>query len=317
MSALIQADRPTYVGQVLDEQELFEQSLPRRLVHRAAVSEVLLTGFQPDGDSFRVGAQWPRGHSYYGAVAGRWHDPMLFAEAVRQVGLFLAHEELGVPFGSHFVTDSTSFEMTEEGARLADGPANIVLEVTFGDVMRRRGTVTAYAYHVTAYRDGERIGAGHLSAQVIADRIYQRLRGDRLGARPPGTVPAAVNPQLVGRGVGFDVVLAPAPTGATPMLRVDPRHPVLFDHPVDHVPGMVLLEAARQTALAELGCPEGLLTACAASFSRYVEFDSPCLITSSGPRPDADGEYELGVDFEQDRAVVGSCRVGIHTGTAQ
>ncbi|WP_237720288.1 ScbA/BarX family gamma-butyrolactone biosynthesis protein [Streptomyces xiaopingdaonensis] len=296
---------------MLDEPELFEQSVPRRLVHRDAVSEVLLTGFRRSSGIFRVGVQWPRGHSYYGAVAGRWHDPMLFAEGIRQVGLFLAHQELDVPLGSHFVTDNTWFTMTEKGARLADGPANIVLEVAFSEVVRRRGSVTAYAYDVTAYRDGERIGAGHLSAQVIADRIYRRLRGDRLGARPPAGVPSAVSPRLVGRSTGFDVVLAP---GTPTVLRVDASHPVLFDHPVDHVPGMVLLEAARQKALAELGRPEGLLTDCAAAFTRYVEFNSPCLVKSSPPRRKAAGQYELAVDFEQEGAVVGSCRVGIEEG---
>ncbi|MDQ8706880.1 ScbA/BarX family gamma-butyrolactone biosynthesis protein [Streptomyces sp. LHD-70] len=313
MSALLQADRPASESLLPEEPELFEQTVPRTLVHRAAVSEVLLTGFRPTGaDAYRVGAQWSRGHSYYGAVAGRWHDPMLFAESIRQIGLFLAHEALQVPLGAHFVTDTTSFEMTEDGARIGARPAHVCLDVMFRDVVRRGSSVKSYAYDVVAHRDGVPIGTGRLSAQIIAPGIYRRLRGERLGARPSHTVPAPLRPALVGRDAESDVVLADGPVGGVRTLRADASHPVLFDHPVDHIPGMVLLEAARQAALAELGCPEGLLVSGSASFDRYVEYDSPCLVTSSAPCTDAAGHRQVDVDFRQSGVLAGTCRVAIH-----
>ncbi|MFE0106928.1 ScbA/BarX family gamma-butyrolactone biosynthesis protein [Streptomyces sp. NPDC059009] len=313
MSALIQADRPANEHHMPDEAELFEQTVPRTLVHRAAVSEVLLTGFRTAGDdAYRIGAQWSRGHSYYGSVAGRWHDPMLFAESIRQVALFLAHEALRVPLGSHFATDSTWFDMTEDGARIGSRPAHVSLDVTLRDVVRRRGVVKSYAVDVIAHRDGARVGSGHLSTQVIPPGVYERLRGGRLGARPSHVVPPSVRPQLVGREAELDVVLADGPAVGVRTLRADASHPVLFDHPVDHVPGMVLMEAARQAALAELGRPDGLLLAGAASFDQYVEHDSPCLVTSSAPRQDATGRQQLSVEFRQAGERVGSCKVAIH-----
>ena len=313
MSALLQADRPANELLMPEDPELFEQTVPRTLVHRAAVSEVLLTGFRATGaDAYRVGAQWSRGHSYYGAVAGRWHDPMLFAESIRQVGLFLAHEALQVPLGAHFVTATTSFDITADGARIGPGPAHICLDVTFRDVVRRRGTVKSYAYDVIAHRDGVPIGTGQLSAQVMAPGVYQRVRGDRLGARPAPAVPAPLPPRLVGRDAEADVVLADGPVPGVRTLRADASHPVLFDHPVDHMPGMLLLEAARQVALAELDCPDGLLLSGTASFERYVEYDSPCLVTSSAPRPDGQGRRLLDVDFRQSGTLAGTCRVAIH-----
>ena len=66
------ADRP-----VTDDADLFLQTVPRTLVHRAAVSEVLMTGLRVLGDaSFRLGAHWPREHSFYSPVARRWQDPI-------------------------------------------------------------------------------------------------------------------------------------------------------------------------------------------------------------------------------------------------
>ncbi|MCX3063658.1 ScbA/BarX family gamma-butyrolactone biosynthesis protein [Streptomyces beihaiensis] len=318
MSALIQADRPTAGGHVPPEPELFEQTVRRSVVHRAAVSEVLLTGFRPNvGETYRFGVQWPRGHSYYGAVAGRWHDPMIFAESIRQVGFYLAHEVLDVPYGTHFISDTTSFRMAEEGCRLAVGPAHVLLEATLTKVARRREAVTAYAYEVTARRDGRIVGTGRMSAQLLPKRIYQRLRGAHLTARPALTVPAPVNPRLVGRSAAFDVVLAEGPEDRTHVLRIDGSHPVLFDHPVDHVPGMVLLEAARQSALAGLERPDGLLVSADASFTKYVEFDEPCLITHAPPVPEGDGCHRLDVRFQQAGAPVGRCDVVIRDGAAR
>ncbi|WP_407804118.1 AfsA-related hotdog domain-containing protein, partial [Staphylococcus aureus] len=35
----------------------------------------------------------------------------------------------------------------------------------------------------------------------------------------------------------------------------DPRNHSLFDHPVDHIPGMILFEAARQALRFHIGNP--------------------------------------------------------------
>ncbi|WP_330349516.1 AfsA-related hotdog domain-containing protein [Streptomyces sp. NBC_00582] len=61
-------------------------------------------------------------------------------------------------------------------------------------------------------------------------------------------------------------------------LRNDVSHTLLFDHPVDHVPGLVLLEAAHQAAQA-VASPTPLdVTHIAIGYERYVEFDEPCWI---------------------------------------
>ncbi|MFF9815308.1 ScbA/BarX family gamma-butyrolactone biosynthesis protein [Streptomyces sp. NPDC014006] len=313
MNSLLQADRPHF-GERRDP-GLFEQTVPRSLVHRAAVSEVLLTGWETVHDDHRLGAQWSRTHSYYGAVDGRWHDPMLFAETIRQACLLLAHEALDVPMGSGFLTESTGFEVDEEQVRLSRParPAHVVLDMRLSHIQRRAGVVSRYGYDVVAHRDGERLGSGRLKGKCTSQAVYRRLRGDRIDARPPHTTTAPVDPRLVGRDRESDVVLgACADAGAHP-LRIVPEHPVLFDHPVDHVPGMVLMEAARQAGLLALGAPRGLLVACEAQFRRYVEFDLPCLVSADEPEHDGRGRHTLTVRFLQDGFEAGTCRVAILT----
>lgn len=55
--------------------------------------------------------------------------------------------------------------------------------------------------------------------------------------------PVRVAPQ---NRVLSDVILGPA--GATAALIVDQGHPFFYDHPLDHVPGLLLIEAAMQLA---------------------------------------------------------------------
>src|ERR1044072_9443467 len=62
----------------------FQQTVPRLLVHRAAVSEVFITDLQvADEQTSHIGAPWPRAHSFFGPKM-RLHDPMLLAETIRQ-----------------------------------------------------------------------------------------------------------------------------------------------------------------------------------------------------------------------------------------
>ncbi|WP_371670843.1 hypothetical protein OG985_26425 [Streptomyces sp. NBC_00289] len=320
MSPLKQAVRPDSLTPG-KEAELFERTVPRGLVHRSAVSEVLLTGLRPSGrDKYHIGAQWARGHCYYGPVAGRWHDPMLLGESIRQAGLLLAHEALGIPLDHRFLTQSTSFEMTEKGARLAGAPADIVLCVKLRDIRCRGAYVSSFALDVLAHRGGELMGRGQAASDCVGPAVYRRLRGARAEARPSYTLIRAVQPELVGRLSEFDVVLGRSEVedaeglGDVHLLRVDASHPVLFDHPVDHVPGMLLLEAARQAALAALGLPRGLLVGCEATFERYVEFDSPCLVSAGKPTTDAEGRRTLTVQFHQSGSVAATCEVSILDG---
>jgi 2-oxo-3-(phosphooxy)propyl 3-oxoalkanoate synthase len=110
----------------------------------------------------------------------------------------------------------------------------------------------------------------------------------RTPARPPAVVSAA--PVLVGRRLQGNVVIgddaarergapeSPAPVGHD--IVVDQANPCFFDHPLDHVPGQLLLEACRQSAIVAavresfMPRPSCLVTACRVSFSDFVELDA-------------------------------------------
>ncbi|MFJ8754750.1 ScbA/BarX family gamma-butyrolactone biosynthesis protein [Streptomyces sp. NPDC102441] len=292
-------------------------TVPRQYVHRASVSEVLLTGWEAAADrvaggaeSFVVRAEWPRGHSLFSQVAG-YQDPMLLIESVRQIGSLLSHAEFGAPFGHQFLMWGMSFATTAEMLVAGPAPTEVELHTVCSDVVRRGKTLSSMRYDVTAVVDGAALATGRAGFSCTSPAVHRRLRGDR--PTSTGYLPGRpIDPARVGRNDAGHVVLAEDRTGAGPHrwgLRVDTTHPIFFDHPVDHVPGMVLLEAARQAAHASTGMPDALVVALDSTFTRYVELDAPCLIEASPSRPDASGGVRVTVEGTQQGQAVYSAEL--------
>jgi hypothetical protein len=256
-------------------------TVPRELVHRAAVAEVMLTGWERLGDThFAVTAQWPRGHSFFTPVDGGHHDPLIAAETIRQAGALLSHAEFGVPFGHQFLMEELTLTVCPEELWIGRAPAALELDVTCKEVRKRGKRLTGMCYETTVLREGRPAAEGRISFSVVAPAVYRRLRPERVFSAGHRAIAltAPLAPQSVGRLSPADVVLSPTGDPNRWQLRVDTRHPVLFDHQVDHVPGMVLLEAARQAATAVLGGSSILPLGLDCEFTKYAELDLPCLI---------------------------------------
>lgn len=123
--------------------ERFHARVGRELVHRLAVSEVFLTGVQRHSDTeFRVFAQWPRWHVFYGFRDGRV-DSAIVAETLRQLTVLIAHTGLGVPLGQQFLMPRMTADLTP-GARLDPSvPSDVTVAVLVsgckGGASSRRG----------------------------------------------------------------------------------------------------------------------------------------------------------------------------------
>ena len=90
-------------------------------------------------------------------------------------------------------------------------------------------------------------------------------------------------------------------------LRVDTLHPVYFDHPVDHVPGALLLGAAFQAAYAavhEAGQPlqQFLPVEIDGRFIHFVELGDPCEVTARPAAEAAPGRKQVEVTIQQQGA---------------
>jgi hypothetical protein len=266
-------------------------TVAREYVHRAALSEVLLTSWERAGaDSFTVGAQWPRSHGFYTAEHDM-HDPLLLCETVRQCGMLLSHTGYGLPLGHHIGWSRLQFALNPHAMRTGAKPAEITLHVTCSDVRYYRSVPASMTMHIDAVRDDSLLGWASIRFGNYSPALYERLRAGRADAsRMTESAPIPPDPvsrSAAGRRQSQDIVLAPTQERWRWQLRVDTAHPVLFDHPLDHVPGMLLLESVRQAGHA-LEPSRGTMmpTAMDVSFNRYVEFDTPCWIEAEAVSPE-------------------------------
>ncbi|GDY59503.1 adhesin [Streptomyces violaceusniger] len=291
----------------------FSQTVPRELVHRLSLAEVFLTGvLARDEDTLDIGVQIPRSHAFYRDTAGCRHvyDPMVLVEAVRQSLLMLGHDLFENPFGTKFILRDIALRDADITAlAVRDVPTEVVLRCRIVRRFRGREGLKGARLSYTALI-GDRVAAtleGSMSWLTPAQ--WQATREDvraTLGLPVQATFTACepgprIGAALVDRKDATNVVISPIqlqrpPDGGemgTARLLVDTSHPVLFDHPLDHVPGMLTLEAFRQLGIATavetgaLPSASAVLTGLKARFTGFGELDLP--ITCESVRGKATG----------------------------
>lgn len=265
-----------------------DSGAPMELVHKSSERDVFPTGWRRTSDTgFVVTAQLPHDHPFFTPVHGDHDDPLLIVEIMRQITLLITHAGFDVPVGHHFLLNSMDFAFLPE--RLRTGTATeLTAGVRCSEIGRRAGHLARMRSDVELRLASGRVvatGVGRIG--VMSPAVYRRLRGD-LPTDAGGPVPRGIPKDLVSRADDRDVVLAPGPATdtATWELRVDTTHPTFFGHPNDHVPGMLLLEAARQAANA-LAAPAPFVPASGGiTFDRYADLGLPCVIRALETDPD-------------------------------
>ncbi|MBO8185851.1 ScbA/BarX family gamma-butyrolactone biosynthesis protein [Streptomyces spirodelae] len=292
-----------------------QTALPQELVHKHNKDEVLLTDWRKiDAERFEVTARWPRDHGFYLSDQGV-HDPLMLAETVRQLLPLLSHVAYDVPLGHHLIWGDFTYSADAEALRARDRLAEVRLVVQCSSVTGRGGRAAGMLLRAEIFRGRERVGEAATRFSIQNPAVYKRLRGAQgdvrqamADAAPPALpVPA----QWVGRTSPYDVVLSPGGAPGRWQLCVDTSHPALFDHPVDHVPGMLLLEAARQASQL-IAYPQPVVpVAMRTEFYRYVEFNAPAWVEGQALSTDAERRSRVRITVRQNDTVCCSTDVTV------
>ncbi|MFI5736620.1 ScbA/BarX family gamma-butyrolactone biosynthesis protein [Kribbella sp. NPDC051587] len=264
------------------------------LVRKDKSEEALVTDWRELPDLVQeVVTTWPQSHAFY--TEGDHFTPLLFTESLRQALALLSHRVHSIPLGHRLGWEQISSWILPTALDVQGSARKVTLLVSHPSVTRRRMGSVYLVSRIDAVSDGRRIGGAEVRYSAHPPAIYDRLRGPYSSAKDAFSKAIAltppVDPALVGRSSTRNVVLTPLNQPLSWQLRVDTTHSVLFDHPHDHVPGMVLLEAAAQAAQASLPTPVAT-TRFDTQFLRYVEFDQPCHVTAT---PAANGVVHVTV----------------------
>jgi hypothetical protein len=288
----------------------YDSCVARTLVHKEAVSEVLLTDAHRIGDNrFTVAAQWPRDHVLFSPGGEGTSDPLLWIETIRQTAIYLSHRFYGVPLGHPFILVSVDFTIDNPlPPGVGSGPLSITLDATCEEV-KREANHLVMAVEASVLVNGRRAGRLGMQWQAVTPRMYALIRNRRTPTTPGADAPSVhatvpVPPEAIGRRHDRDVLLSGAiGTDRAWNLRLDTEHPVLFDHGSDHIPGVALIEACRQAAALALASdsPTGpgpcmwVLRSGAFSFESFGDLTLPVVIVARPGEVAADGTRDIRV----------------------
>jgi 2-oxo-3-(phosphooxy)propyl 3-oxoalkanoate synthase len=302
----IKAIRPTDVTPLS-----FDRTIDRKLVHRAAVSEVFLTDIRKvDETTVLIGAQLPRCHGYFGDHS-KWQahiDPLLLLEVARQATLGSAHA-LNVPKDTILISSESELKIYDIDVFRDQGyPTPVQIENIFDWTAMRDGVARAGLCKQIMSVNGV-TGATHWSSgRLMSYGQLEILRTEQRGEAPPWTAQMmnrsagiALPPEKVGRYNPVNVVLARLEVQGD-MLEATIAPPwqnrALFDHSYDHLTMQILTEAARQLAMialsrgADTADCHWSMTTIRGNFDNFAEIDLPAIIKTRMPEQKS-GEVAL------------------------
>ena len=268
----------------------YQNTIPKSCVHRAAVGEVFLTDIRKIHDNKYITAGYlPKSHIYFNDLpyrksSDRVYDDILLLEICRQTSIYVTHNFFAVPYSAKFVFDDADFTLFDSDIPYKTECSNVIVEVDIIERKFRKSELTGLIFRMDIYVDGYCCAQKIMNISWMDDRKWHRLRSQRpLECHDTTSVFAAATHE-VGRQLPQNVVVGNADMhdgGVTTTVIVDQDHPSIFDHPLDHVPGMLLMEAYRQTALLAMRSRLGtqsfdlVISRYNVNFTRFCEFHKP------------------------------------------
>jgi hypothetical protein len=307
----------------------FDRNVSRELVYRRALAEVLIADtVQVAEDEFLLGTQLPRAHTLWSDRHYPFHDPLITIEVCRQACIAIPQRYYDVGPDWQFVSKQIELRVVNLEAFTDDetSPPEGILRARFSNKRIRHGRLRELTVSSELTIDGTSAATVSGDLMFFPRVTYQRLRTqirkkkpfddsrERSSARP-------VDPARVGRIFGRNVTIGERVLGRAPgrdcryTAIVDRTHPCFFDHPLDHLPGALVIEVYRQAAIAAaasdgVGEPaDAVVTRCAVQLSDFAELEAPieCLAKVIGTTPD--GRVQIALTLHQLDDEIGDAHV--------
>lgn len=288
-----------------------DQGVLRSFVHKRSHDNVLLTGIsQYTIDRFICTGRLPIDHRFFNSP-GRMpsRDILFYTEVGRQASIALSHAFLDVPTDDVFIFEGSHATITEPAWRAGQGALDpVVMDITIREIRRRKNNAVSrvVADHRMSLA-GELVFFGTGAWTVQAAALFRRLRG-------ASAIGPAIAPLWFTRRPSTDVITEPTRINGSfaASLIVDETHPYFFDHPCDHVPGMLLLEGCAQLAVSAFAQTTSVSAARSrvsdyeVNFAQFVERGLPTTLTAH-----VNAEDDVEIAISQADALCGTTKMRV------
>jgi hypothetical protein len=280
-----------------------EPNATRTLAHKRFPENALLTDIRACAENhFLCAGRIPIEHRFFND-RGRvpCQDILFYTEVGRQASLAVTHAFLDVSLDDVFIFEHSEAAVTDAIWRVSrhSSPDSVAIEIKVRETVRRKNNVVSrvIADHLM-FVDDEPVFQGTGTWTIQSAALFKRLRRTS-EASSETAVANAEHPDPLAPYPSNVVISTPEQladgTGITASLIVDRTHPYFFDHPCDHVPGMLLLEGCAQlaqSAVAPSGTDPSTRAAIMAyemDFTQFVECTLPTTLTARVGRGRPDG----------------------------
>jgi 2-oxo-3-(phosphooxy)propyl 3-oxoalkanoate synthase len=274
----------------------FEQTVPRSLVHKRSIENVLLTEVRGAGDDrFICAGRIPTAHRFFNDAGRRPQKDILFyTELGRQASLAICHAFLGVAMDEVFIFQQSQAVLAHGLCKRELRADSVVTEIRINDIERRRNNAVSrvVAEHIMSL-NGERVFHGTGAWTVQSAALFKRLRRIGKSGMPAAndspaedSIADSASSSTARNQVISTVQAGDSRADFVASLTIDQIHPYFFDHPCDHVPGMLLLEGCAQLAQSVVGrvlaaaAQRVTVSAYDMDFYQFVECDAPVTLAA-------------------------------------
>jgi hypothetical protein len=293
---------------------LCEPETIRTLVHKRFPENVLLTGIRACADDhFVCTGRIPTAHPLFNdAPRVPQHDMLFYTELSRQASIALTHAYFNASLEDVFIFEGSAAALTNAAGRVSPTAETVELDIKVTETVRRRNTVSRAVADYAASIGGDLVFAGTGTWNIQPAALFRRLRRGTVERSSVPAVQGAARGDSTSAGNVVISALERRGDAVSTSLIVDCTHRYFFDHPCDHVPGMLLLDGCAQMALgacagAGLVPAEGdrshrmVIVAYEVNFTQFVEYDLPTTLIA---RPISEGIAGVSVTPTMEIAIV-------------
>lgn len=223
-------------------------------------------------EQFLLTGDMPCAHPLFNDGGERFHDFQVVTDAIQEIGELVGHRYFGVPEDRPGLFYEFGLEITDLTAwRRTEGPGQITLDLRAQPTRVVDGVPRGLDLRGTVSLDGLVCATGRAGLIFLTAALHRNHREQSrrvslaagAGQRDQGRETVPVPPSEVGRTDPANVLVGePAPSTygrLTAPVRTVPGHPVFWLEQRDHVSGLLLVEALRQTSLLAAARAHGLV----------------------------------------------------------